>query len=218
MSLAFSNPHCSSLPTAISTVLLVTHQVHLQSAVFFPSCLLTFSVFHVFNLSSSWGTSENSWSMHSQVGPWIFRNLHQLRLLEHTHAHTHTFMHKPTCTHTPSAINREDRISQVSVACHQWMRAPSLSWKFLELITDGFWTMREKAWHEGSCDPSHSDDLAASLDPELAPAVRASGKYLCHEDKATHASCCLLAYPHPIYSGSSVKQMFQPYICKCFWL
>lgn len=59
MSLAISNSHCSSSPT-ISAVLLVTHQVHLQSAVSFPSCLLTFSVFHVFNLSSAWGMSENS--------------------------------------------------------------------------------------------------------------------------------------------------------------
>ena len=53
--------------------------------------------------------------MHSQVGPWIFRNVHQLRLLEHTHAHTHTFMHKPTHTfmHKPTRTH---------TLCHQQRR------------------------------------------------------------------------------------------------
>ena len=225
MSLAFSNPHCSSSPTAISTVLLVTHRYtsNLQSPSH-PVCShFQFSMFSTFPLLGGRVRTPEACTL--KWGPeflemcisWDFWSTHM-----HIHTHSCTNLHTHSCTnlhaHTPSAINREDRISQVSVACHQWMRAPSLSWKFLELITDGFWTMREKAWHEGSCDPCHSDDLAASLDPESAPAVRASGKYLRHEDKATHASCCLLAYPHPIYSGSSVKQMFQPYICKCFWL
>lgn len=75
----------------------------------------------------------------------------------------------------------------------------------------------EKPWHPGSWEPCLEDDLAASLAPESAPVVRASGNDLCHEDKATQASCCLLAYPHPIYRGSPVKQMFQPYSCKGFW-
>ena len=195
-------PLCSWSPTKYTS--------NLQSPSH-PVCShFEFSVFSIFPQLGGWVRTPKALTL--KWGPefleicisWDFWSTH-------THAQTYT-------THTPSAIDREDRISRVSVAHHQWMRAPCLSWKFLELITDGLWTMREKAWHEGSCDPCHSDDLAASLDPESDPAVRASGKYLCHEDKATHGSCCLFAYPHPIYSSSSVKQMFQPYICKCFWL
>lgn len=75
---------------------------------------------------------------------------------------------------------------------------------------DGKWVLNSEAkgLALGSCEPCCSDDLAASLDPEPAPLVRVSGKQLCHEDKATHANCCLLADPQPIYSVGPGKQMF----------
>lgn len=93
------------------------------------------------------------------------------------------------------------------------MRAPASAGSFWRWLKLGFWTVRERPWHS-SCEPSHSDDVAASLDPEPASMVRASGEYLHHEDKATHANSCLSADPCPIFSVSPVKQMFQLYICK----
>lgn len=115
-------------------------------------------------------------------------------------------MYALTHKHIPSTIHQGDRICMHGVRPTEEVR--SLSWKLLEMIADRLWTVKERAWHKGSREPCHSDDLAATPSPEPAPVVRASGKHLCHEDKATQANCCLFAYPHPIYSVSPVKQMF----------
>lgn len=154
------------------------------------------------------GTSENSRSTHlgCSQGPVLSSLMEaELPLLGTfcTRTHTHPLHH-------PHRRQDFTRISTMD-------ESPRPPMEVAEDDADGFPTVRERAWHTGSWEPCRKDDLAVSLDPELAPVVCASGKYLCHEDKATHANCCLLSDPHSIYSVSPVKQMFQPYICKPFW-